>query len=100
MFQDSSVKVFSVGPFNNIEISDLKSGTWTNFFTEIPASSYLIQSMRPVGFRVQDFKGQNVKVANRLQYEQIECQTKPTKNIKIQVRDIYKSVSIEIKRSG
>lgn len=94
MFQDSSVKVFSVGPFNSVEISDLKSGNWTSFFSAIPANSSLIQSIKPVGFRVQDFKGQNVKVTNRLQYEQVECQTKPSKNIKIQVKDIYKSVSV------
>lgn len=39
MFQDSSVKVFSVGPFSPVEVSELKAGTWTNFFNTIPASS-------------------------------------------------------------
>lgn len=38
MFQDSSVKVFSVGPFNPVEVAELKAGTWTNFFNTIPAN--------------------------------------------------------------
>lgn len=78
----------------------MKSGEWTNFFTAIPANSSLIQSVKPIGFRVQDFKGQNVKVSNRLQYELVECETKPSKNVKIQVLDVYKSAEVFIKTSG
>lgn len=92
--------MFSVGPFNSIELNDLKSGNWTNFFEAIPANSSLIQSIKPIGFRVQDFKGQNVKVTNRLQYEQLECETKPSKSIKIQLFSIYKSAYISIKKTG
>lgn len=73
IFQDSSVKVFSVGPFSQVAVADLKAGNWTGFFTEIPSDSSLIQALKPIAFRLQDFRGQLVKVSNRLQYEQILC---------------------------
>lgn len=42
MFQDISLTVFSDGPFDSVEVSDFKSGTWTNFFQAIPANSALV----------------------------------------------------------
>lgn len=73
MFQESSIKVFSVGPFSSVEVNDLRTGVWQNFFVAIPSNASSIQALKPIGFRVQDFRGQNVKVSNRLQYEQVEC---------------------------
>lgn len=73
MFQDSSTKVFSVGPFDSVETNDLKSGSWTRFFEPIPANSPKMDALKPIGFRVQDFRGRNVKVSNRLQYDRIVC---------------------------
>ncbi len=100
MFQESSIKVFSSGPFSQVEANDLRLGNWTKFFIALPSNAPTIQALKPIGFRVQDFRGQNVKVSNRLQYEQVQCDVIPSKNIKIQIFDVYKSGSVQIKKSG
>lgn len=37
----------------------------------MPANAPKLDALKPIGFRIQDFKGQNVKVSNRLQYDQV-----------------------------
>ena len=71
MFQDSSTKVFSKGPFSGLEISQLRSGNWTEFFNYVPADDNTLQAMVPIGFKLRDFKMRSVIASNILQYDSI-----------------------------
>lgn len=42
MFQDISTAVFSIGPYNQVEVSDIKAGIWTDWFQTFPANALLI----------------------------------------------------------
>ena len=37
LFKSEELRVFSVGPFSTVEVSDLKEGKWTGFFDELPS---------------------------------------------------------------
>lgn len=60
------MKVFSVGPFSQVAVADLKTESWTDFFTEIPSNPSPIQALKPIAFRLEDFRGQPVKVSHWL----------------------------------
>ena len=39
----------------------------------IPANAAFVQALTPIKYHIQDFKGNPVRVSNRIQYEQVEC---------------------------
>lgn len=100
LFQDSTTKVFSVGPFSGAELSDLKAGTWTNFFDKLPANADSVQSLTPIGFKLRDFKGRPALVTNFLQYDKVTCTPKPVKNIVLRVTGVYTKVTIMLQKTG
>lgn len=66
----STSKVISVGGFQDVEVRDLTSGRWSKFFEAIPADSPLVESLKPIKYRIRNFRGENVKASNKLRYTQ------------------------------
>ena len=66
----------------------------------IPANAAFVQALTPIKYHIQDFKGNPIRVSNFLQYEQIECQTKPSKTVIVILSEVYKNARLEIKKTG
>lgn len=65
----------------------------------MPANSSTILALKPIGFRLNDWQMRPVKVSNLIQYNNITCEDKP-KNISLKFSDIYKTITVEIKKPG
>lgn len=83
LLSDSTLKYFSVGPFNGVELAALKNGNWINFFT-VP-NVLTNQLVNPYLYTIKNFKNARYNAANSFEYVKI-CATPivyPTHNFYI-----------------
>jgi hypothetical protein len=94
LFQDASKKVFSIGPFSEVDLNQLTSGSWQNFFSQVPSDNAMVQALKPIGFRLKDWMLRPVKVSNLLQYNTLICEPKPSRTIVVKLSDVYEKAFI------
>jgi hypothetical protein len=73
MVAQSSLKVFSRGPFNTIEINAIKSGNWLDYMLRVP-NSISNMMIQPLVYSVKDFNQARYKSANQFAYIKV-CAT-------------------------
>lgn len=88
MLRESSLKVFSRGPFSSLEIKAIKESNWSDFMLKLPNNigNMVIQ---PLLYRVKDFGEQRFSVANRFEYVRVCASELQPVSHKIQIQLDY-----------
>lgn len=73
LFTVQSLKVTTIGGFEEFEVDDFKSGKWITFYDLIEATSPVFNKIKPIRYTLRDFRGQNTRVTNKLRYISTEC---------------------------
>lgn len=74
LFQDPSIKLFSMGPFSEVDLTQLTSGSWKSFFEHVPAEGPSFDhDHKPIGFKLRDWMLRPVKISNQVKYNTHTC---------------------------